>query len=38
MSHSNPDRLPGQVVPFHYDIVIKTNVERETFDGRAVIQ
>lgn len=38
MPESNPDRLPSHVVPFHYDVVIKTDVEREAFEGKAVIQ
>lgn len=40
MPQTNPDRLPlpGQVVPFHYGVAIKTDVERGTFEGKASIQ
>jgi hypothetical protein len=38
MTQTNPDRLPTNVVPFHYDIVIKTDVEKGTFDGKSVVQ
>lgn len=38
MSQENSDRIPTNVVPVHYDLAIKTDVEEGTFEGKAVIQ
>lgn len=38
MTKNNKDRLPTNVAPVHYDLVIKTDVEQGTFEGKAVIR
>lgn len=38
MIKENKDRLPTDVAPVHYDLVIKTDVEQGTFEGKAIIQ
>lgn len=38
MAHDNKDRLPANITPFHYDVVIKTNVDQGIFEGKVVIQ
>lgn len=38
MTRENKDRLPVNITPFHYDVAIKTDVDRGSFEGKAVIQ
>jgi hypothetical protein len=38
MSKENKDRLPTNVVPVHYHLAVKTDVEQGTFEGKVVIQ
>ncbi|KAJ9094221.1 hypothetical protein QFC21_006047 [Naganishia friedmannii] len=37
MTLGNKDRLPVNITPFHYDLAIKSDVERGSFEGKAVI-
>ncbi|KAJ9091779.1 hypothetical protein QFC21_007082 [Naganishia friedmannii] len=34
---TNKDRLPTDVIPSHYDLAFKTDIESGTFDGKAII-